>query len=479
MERDFMGAAGHGQRQRADDDDAGRKDTAYFGAGGPPPMDWSFGSRAEAGAAPGVMSFRSAPRAEQGQPQFSAAQKQQASRALTHQRSFGAESHGSPQYTASMRDAYGGPTSQHQQQQQRQHHQQQQQHAVNAARVIPGSSPFNPNNQMFKVQSSPNLPNGGVAASGTFKQPPFAVNGTTAVAPSRVGVYARNMPKPKMAQLTIFYAGSVNVFNNVSPEKAQELMMLASRGSLPSAPATVARSPETSFFAPAKVAAPEVSHSQEANLFAPAKFAAPEVSLTKQMLPQQRFSPPASGVSRPISSVSQASCLPKSASSSNIDSAVPKFPTQFVMPLASQPPSTRPSSGQSVAPPTSQHQPARPVTLSSSGQPVMPLASQPPPTRPVTLAAATVEAIMPRAVPQARKASLARFLEKRKERVTTVSPYSSAKSPIESSDTVGSSIENNKSSCTGIAMSSSHDKSVWRPRNISFGGESPSTNLHI
>jgi hypothetical protein len=47
-------------------------------------------------------------------------------------------------------------------------------------------------------------------------------------------------------------------------------------------------------------------------------------------------------------------------------------------------------------PPTSQHQPARPVTLSSSGQPVMPLASQPPPTRPVTLAAATVEAIMPR-----------------------------------------------------------------------------------
>jgi jasmonate ZIM domain-containing protein len=472
-----MGAAGQRQQRADDDDDGGRKETAYFGAGGPPPMDWSFGSRNDAGAAPGVMSFRSAPRAEQGQPQFSAAQKQQASRALTHQRSFGAESHGSPQYTA-MRDAYGSPASH--QQQQRQHHQQQQHAAVNAARVIPGSSPFNPSNQMFKVQTSPSLPNG-VAASGTFKQPPFTMNSTTAVAPSRVGVYARNMPKPKMAQLTIFYAGSVNVFNNVSPEKAQELMMLASRGSLPSAPAavTVTRSPETSFFAPAKVAAPEVSHTQEANLFAPAKFAAPDVSLTKQMLPQQRFSPPASGVSRPISSVSQASCLPKSASSSNIDSAVPKFPTQFVMPLASQPPSTRPSSGQSVAPPTSQHQPARPVTLSSSGQPVMPLASQPPPTRPVTLAAATVEAIMPRAVPQARKASLARFLEKRKERVTTVSPYSSAKSPIESSDTVGSSIENNKSSCTGIAMSSSHDKSVWRPRNISFGGESPSTNLHI
>jgi jasmonate ZIM domain-containing protein len=90
-----------------------------------------------------------------------------------------------------MRDAYGGPTS-HQQQQQRQHnHQQQQQHAaVSAARVIPGSSPFNPSNQMFKVQTSPSLPNG-VAASGTFKQPPFTMNSTTAVAPSRVGVYAR------------------------------------------------------------------------------------------------------------------------------------------------------------------------------------------------------------------------------------------------------------------------------------------------
>jgi hypothetical protein len=103
------------------------------------------------------------------------------------QRSFGAESHGSPQYTA-MRDAYGSPASH--QQQQRQHHQQQQHAAVNAARVIPGSSPFNPSNQMFKVQTSPSLPNG-VAASGTFKQPPFTMNSTTAVAPSRVGVYAR------------------------------------------------------------------------------------------------------------------------------------------------------------------------------------------------------------------------------------------------------------------------------------------------
>jgi len=454
-------------------------------------MDWSFAT-SRAGAAPAVMSFRqSAPREEQqGLAHFSAfdgVQKQQAPRVLTQQRSFGAENHGSPQYTATrgaygvpppqqhaVNGAYGGqaPKQQHVVsdayggQQQRQHvvngaygghPSQQQQHAANGARATPVSSPLNPNNQMFKVQSSPNAAQNGVAAGGPFKQPPFALN-NAAVAASRVGVYARNMPKPKMAQLTIFYAGSVNVFNNVSAEKAQELMVLASRGSLPTAPSTVARSPDANLFAsrgslpsaPSTVArsppdanlftsrgslpsAPTtVTRSPDANLFAPAKVTAPEVSPAKQMLPQmqQRVSPP-----KPISSVSQAPCLPKSASSSNIDSAVPKS--------------------------------------------VMPLRSQPPSTHPVTLAATTAEAIMPRAVPQARKASLARFLEKRKERVTTVAPYSSGKSPMESNDTVGSSIENNKSSITGITISSNREKSVWRPRNISFSGECPSTNLHI
>uniref|UniRef100_A0A8I6Y1E1 Protein TIFY n=1 Tax=Hordeum vulgare subsp. vulgare TaxID=112509 RepID=A0A8I6Y1E1_HORVV len=380
MERDFLGAIGHEQQQQqrqraAAEDDAARKESAYFGGGGVPPMDWSFAGRA--GAAPAVMSFRSAAREEQ--------QQQQGELAFSKQ-----------------------------------------QHAPNGARVIPMSSPFNPNNPMFRVQSSPNLPNG-VAAGSPFKQPPFAMN--NAVAASTVGVYkSRDMPKPKTAQLTIFYAGSVNVFNNVSAEKAQELMFLASRGSLPAAPSTVTRSPDATFFTPAKLAAPELS---------PAK----------QMLPQmpQRVSPPLSGISKPISMVSQAACVPKSASSSNIDSTAPK------------------SSGQLVVPPTSQP--------SSS-------------THPVTLASTTAASIMPRAVPQARKASLARFLEKRKERVTTTAPYPSAKSPMESSDTVGSANDNNSksSSCTEIAFSSNHEESLrlgGRPRNISFSGESPSTKLHI
>ncbi|VAI32279.1 unnamed protein product [Triticum turgidum subsp. durum] len=380
----------------------------YFGGGGVPPMDWSFAGRA--GAAPAVMSFRSAAREEQqGELAYP---KQQASRVLTPQRSFGAETHGSVQYAAAARAAYGVQPSQ-------------QQHAPNGARVIPMSSPFNPNNPMFRVQSSPNLPNGGAAGS-PFKQPPFAMN--NAVAASTVGVYkSRDMPKPKAAQLTIFYAGSVNVFNNVSAEKAQELMFLASRGSLPTAPTTVTRSPDATFFTPAKLAAPEAS---------PAK----------QMLAQipQRVSPPLPAISKPMSIMSQAACLPKSTSSSNTDSAVPK------------------SSGQLVVPPTSQP--------SSS-------------THTATLSSTTAASIMPRAVPQARKASLARFLEKRKERVTTTAPYPSAKSPMESTDTVGSANDNNSksSSCTEIAFSSNHEESLrlGRPRNISFSGESPSTKLHI
>ncbi|KQJ90166.1 protein TIFY 6b isoform X2 [Brachypodium distachyon] len=418
MERDFLGAVGKEQllQQRAAEDES-RKGSAHFGGGGgAPPMDWSFATRA--GATPAVMSFRSAAREEQGEPafpqfsSFDGANKQQSSRVLTPQRSFGAESHGSPQYAA-VRGAYAGqpPAQQHQHQQ----------HVLNAARVVPVSS-FNPNNQVFRVQSSPNLPNG-VVGSGTFKQPPFAMS--NAVAASTVGVYrSRDTPKPKTAQLTIFYAGSVNVFNNVSAEKAQELMFLASRGSLPSAPSAVARSPDATFFSPAKVVAHEVS---------------PPKQMQLQKL--QHVSPPVSGVSKPICAASQAACLSKSASSSNIDSTVPK---------------------------------------SSSPLAVLPI-SQSPSTHPVTLAATTAAAIMPRAVPQARKASLARFLEKRKERVTTAAPYPSAKSPMESSDTVGSANDNSKSSCTDIAFSSNADDSLClgRPRNISFSGQSPSTRLQI
>ncbi|EEC84550.1 hypothetical protein OsI_31300 [Oryza sativa Indica Group] len=418
MERDFLGAIGKDEEQRRHAEE--RKESDYFGAGGgaaAAAMDWSFASRAA------LMSFRSSSSAaaaaareetrELAFPHFSAldgAKMQQASHVLARQKSFGAESHGIPQYAAAAAAAVHGA------------HRGQPPHVLNGARVIPASSPFNPNNPMFRVQSSPNLPNAVGAGGGAFKQPPFAMG--NAVAGSTVGVYGtRDMPKAKAAQLTIFYAGSVNVFNNVSPEKAQELMFLASRGSLPSAPTTVARMPE-------------------AHVFPPAKVTVPEVSPTKPMMLQkpQLVSSPVPAISKPISVVSQATSLPRSASSSNVDSNVTK------------------SSGPLVVPPT----------------------SLPPPAQPETLATTTAAAIMPRAVPQARKASLARFLEKRKERVTTVAPYPLAKSPLESSDTMGSA-NDNKSSCTDIALSSNRDESLslGQPRTISFCEESPKSDMII
>ncbi|XP_062199077.1 protein TIFY 6b-like [Phragmites australis] len=406
MERDFLAAIGKGKQQQQD----GREESAYFGAGGgvgAPAMDWSFASKP--GAAPALMSFRSAAREEPREPafpQFSAAYdgvRKPAPHVLTHQRSFGADSHGSPPYAAAHR---GQPP----------------QHALNGARVIPALLPFNQSNPMFRVQSLPTLPDG-VAGGGPFKQPSFSMNNT--VAASAVGVYGtRDVAKAKKtAQLTIFYNGCVNVFDNVSAEKAQELMFLANRGSLPSS-APVACKPEGPIFAPAKVTVPEVS---------PAK----------QMLFQkpQHVSPPASAISKSITGMLQAASLPRSASSSNIDSTVPKSSVPLHIPPISQAPATQPA----------------------------------------TLATTSAAAIMPRAVPQARKASLARFLEKRKERVTTAAPYPSAKSPLESSDTFGSA--NDKSSCTDIALSSNHDESLCLglPRNISFSQESPtpSTKLQI
>ncbi|CAN6174266.1 unnamed protein product [Urochloa humidicola] len=403
MERDFLAAIGK-EQQRPQQEKPGREESGYYGGGaaaaaaaGAPAMDWSFAT-SKPGAAPSLMSFRSAAREEPAFPQFSAfdGAKNSAPRILTHQRSFGADNQ---QYAAVHRA----------------------QHAMNGARAIPVSSPFNQNNPMFRVQSSPSLPNSTVGGA-PFKQPPFAMS--NAVPNSTVGVYGtRDAMKPKTAQLTIFYAGSVNVFDNVSAEKAQELMFLASRGSHPTS-APVPRKPEAPIFTPAKVTVPEAS---------PAK----------QMLFQKppHVSSPPSAISKPIPSVLQAATLPRSASSCNLDSPVPKSSAPLAIPPLSQAPATQPAA----------------------------------------LATTTAAAIMPRAVPQARKASLARFLEKRKERVTTAAPYPSAKSPMESSDTFGSGSANDKSSCTDIALSSNREEllSLGQPRNISFSQESLSTKLQI
>ncbi|KAE8652561.1 protein TIFY 6B isoform X2 [Cucumis sativus] len=77
------------------------------------------------------------------------------------------------------------------------------------------------------VGSNVNLqPFGGVPIATSLSVPFTSSVGTTEL---------RNVSKPpgSMAQLTIFYAGSVCVYNDISPEKAQAVMLLAGSGGLP------------------------------------------------------------------------------------------------------------------------------------------------------------------------------------------------------------------------------------------------------
>nr|GMD35621.1 protein TIFY 6B isoform X1 [Ipomoea batatas] len=76
-------------------------------------------------------------------------------------------------------------------------------------------SPSGQNQQLGFVQNPVSV----VPASG-------AVVGTTEL---RNDSHASNAP----AQLTIFYAGSVSVYSNISPEKAQAIMLLAGNGTPP------------------------------------------------------------------------------------------------------------------------------------------------------------------------------------------------------------------------------------------------------
>ncbi|PWZ29154.1 Protein TIFY 6a [Zea mays] len=228
------------------------------------------------------------------------------------------------------------------------------------------------------------------------QQQPFTMS-NNGFGGSTAGVYgARNPRNQASTQLTIFYNGSVNVFDNVPVDKAKELMMLASRASVPGAtPSSEPDSPP--------VPAP-----------APAKVNVAEVFPGARQIAVQKPEP----------------CVP------HLSSAATASPVRIVVP-------------QAVAPSRS------------------------------TSHCAT-EAC---AVPQARKASLARFLEKRKERVASVEPYltSNSKSPLESSDAVGSASAPTKSSSTDVAPASSHNgggaelvRHGGYPRSISF-----STNLQI
>eukprot|EP00262_Sarcandra_glabra_P009968 TRINITY_DN247_c0_g1_i1.p1 TRINITY_DN247_c0_g1~~TRINITY_DN247_c0_g1_i1.p1 ORF type:complete len:361 (+),score=62.14 TRINITY_DN247_c0_g1_i1:122-1204(+) len=159
------------------------------------------------------------------------------------------------------------------------------------------------------------------------------------------GVYAspRNTTKPASspAQLTIFYAGEVKVYDGIPLEKAQEIMVFAAKG-----------------------------FSVMENATSPKPTAGDGLHIKRS-----QATSPASGLSSPMSptSGSESSCTDELMASRTVGSLGPK-----------------------ILPET-----PKVATSLDSG-------------------AATM---VPTAVPQARKASLARFLEKRKERVMSSAPY--------------------------------------------------------
>ncbi|KAK7320064.1 hypothetical protein RJT34_04794 [Clitoria ternatea] len=155
-------------------------------------------------------------------------------------------------------------------------------------------------------------------------------------------------PSAPAAQLTIFYAGTVNVFEDITAEKAQAIMLLA-------------------------------GNSLASNMAQP-KVQVPVLKLaTGDIVPvsQPANTPPCSGHSSPLSVSSHTGAQSRSGSSSTDEFLAAK----------------------------------------TTGAPTTPVSNVEPPK---VINATTM---LTSAVPQARKASLARFLEKRKERVINAAPY--------------------------------------------------------
>ncbi|KAM3262577.1 hypothetical protein ACQJBY_052983 [Aegilops geniculata] len=217
------------------------------------------------------------------------------------------------------------------------------------------------------------------AADGAASTTQQRFTANSAVYRSAVGVYApsRRIWNPKSTLMTMFYNGAVNVFD-VPVDKAQEIMVLASRASV-STPPRPTETKKSGSHAPANT-----------------RFAMPE--------PRKAFATHGSVISSPIPAVPQAPALSRS-TPSGYQNYTPAPTTSSVAPS-------------SVVPPVSRASSAQPMQQASS--------------------VAVAEPIRPIAVRQSRKASLARFLEKRKERVSSATPYQLSKSPLENSGSLGS-----------------------------------------
>lgn len=195
--------------------------------------------------------------------------------------------------------------------------------------------------QPIPIASAPRPVGGQVPMSAPFFSS-FVAGGVPATTQTRM-LSSDSCDKQSSAQLTIFYAGNVNVYNAISLAKAEEIMLLAASGS--PLPVNVLNKPSGQF-APAGMSyavglqsSPDQQERLQLNLLTGQadQFAADQVG--------QSSPPPAS--------------------KEQTESSLPSTPSSF-------------PEGQQV---------------------------------------------VPRALPQARKASLARFLERRKERVQAKSPY--------------------------------------------------------
>ncbi|QCD92319.1 protein TIFY 6B-like isoform X2 [Vigna unguiculata] len=186
-------------------------------------------------------------------------------------------------------------------------------------------------------------------------------------------------------QLTIFYAGSVCVYNDITPEKAMDIMLMAGNGSAPTQKMAVST---------AKLQTPVSIPSKDDGF-----------------IMSQSYSP--SPLPSPLSLTSHVNSQPGGGSSSYNKLAI-----------------IRPIVGPSIAPTNHLESP---IIVGSGGS-------------------ASKENAQPVYLPQARKASLARFLEKRKERMTSTSPYfymskKSSESSSSGSDSVSFSL-NFSGSCS-------------------------------
>ncbi|KAL4280431.1 hypothetical protein GQ457_03G026630 [Hibiscus cannabinus] len=181
------------------------------------------------------------------------------------------------------------------------------------------------------------------------------------IEPRKSGRGARDSGSP--AQLTIFYAGAVSVYEDVTPEKAQAIMLLAGTGSSMAS----------------NVAHPKAQ--VQTPISKPVQFET--VPANQLMNPQL-----SSDIPSPLSVSSHNGVQSRSGSTSTDELMVCK----------------------------------------TTGSPTTPISSVEPPKL-ANMGPAT--GMMPPSVPQARKASLTRFLEKRKGRVTTAAPYEVYKKPLQ------------------------------------------------